>query len=73
MKLPKLTFQVIRRSIATLAQKKGGVKDVQGMLRHSRTATTTDVYMQEIPEGVEAVIEAVNAELRQPPQLMAAG
>lgn len=73
LKLPKLTFQVIRRSIATLAQKKGGVKDVQGMLRHSRTATTTDVYMQEIPEGVEAVIEAVNAELRQPPQVMAAG
>ncbi|HKS75079.1 MAG TPA: tyrosine-type recombinase/integrase [Terriglobales bacterium] len=73
LKLPKLTFQVIRRSIATLAQKKGGVKDVQGMLRHSRAATTTDVYMQEIPEGVAAVIEAVNAELRQPPQLLAAG
>jgi integrase len=71
--LPKLTFQVIRRSIATLAQKKGGVKDVQGMLRHSRTSTTTDVYMQEIPEGVEAVIETANAELRQQPQLMAAG
>ena len=49
------------------------MKDVQGMLRHSRTATTTDIYMQEIPEGVEALIEAVNAELRQPPQLMAAG
>jgi integrase len=28
--LPKLTFQVIRRTIATLAQKKGTVKDVQG-------------------------------------------
>jgi integrase len=41
--LPKLTFQVIRRTIATLAQKKGTVKDVQGILRHSRTATTTDV------------------------------
>jgi hypothetical protein len=33
LKLPELTFQVIRRTIATLAQKKGGVKDVQGMLR----------------------------------------
>ncbi len=73
LKLPKLTFQVIRRSIATLAQKKGGVKDVQGMLRHSRTATTTDVYMQEIPEGVEALIEAVNTELRFKPELVAAG
>ena len=33
--LPKLTFQVIRRTIATLAQKKGTVKDLQGMMRHS--------------------------------------
>src|SRR5713226_636323 len=53
LKLPKLTFQVIRRTIATLAQKKGTVKDVQGVLRHSRTSTTTDVYMQEIPESVQ--------------------
>jgi hypothetical protein len=49
LQLPKLTFQVIRRTIATLAQKKGTIKDVQGVMRHSRTATTTDVYMQEIP------------------------
>ena len=73
LKLPKLTFQVIRRTIATLAQKKGGVKDVQGMLRHSRTATTTDVYMQEIPEGVEALIEAVNTELRLKTESLVAG
>jgi len=58
---PKLTFQVIRRSIATLAQKKRGLKDVQGMLRHSGTATTRDVHMQEIPAGV---IQADNTELR---------
>jgi len=35
--LPKLTFQVIRRTIATLGQTKGTVKSVQGMLRHNRT------------------------------------
>ena len=62
--LPKLTFQVIRRTIATLAQKKGTVKDVQGVLRHSRTATTTDVYMQEIPEGVQATVNFIHSELR---------
>jgi integrase len=62
--LPKLTFQVIRRTIATLAQKKGTVKDVQGVLRHSRTATTMDVYMQEIPESVQTTINAINKELR---------
>ncbi len=65
--LPKLTFQVIRRTIATLAQKKGTVKDVQGVLRHSRTATTTDVYMQEIPDSVRATVNAINAELRSKP------
>ena len=60
----RLTFQVIRRSIATLAQRKGTVKDVQGVLRHSRTPTTTDVYMQVMPEGVQATVNAINAELR---------
>ena len=64
LELPKLTFQVIRRTIATLAQKKGTVKDVQGLPRHSRAATTIDVYMQEIPESVQATVNAINAELR---------
>jgi len=63
LELPKLTFQVIRRTIATLAQKKGTVKDVQGMMRHSRTATTTDVYMQELPEGVRATVNSIHHEL----------
>ena len=71
--LPKLTFQVIRRTIATLAQKKGTVKDVQGLLRHSRAATTTDVYMPEIPESVQATINAIHAELRKKPESMQAG
>ena len=71
--LPKLTFQAIRRTIATLAQKKGTVKDVQGLLRHSRAATTTDVYMQEIPESVQATINAIHAELRKKPESMQDG
>jgi hypothetical protein len=32
-------------------QGKGTIKDIKGSLRHSRTTTTTDVYMQELPEG----------------------
>ena len=39
------------------------MKDVQGVLRHSRTATTTDVYMQEIPEGVRGTIDSIHREL----------
>ena len=66
--LPKLTFQVIRRTIATLGQKKGTPKDIQGVLRHSRLSTTTDVYMQEIPESVKATVAAINKELRLKPK-----
>jgi integrase len=73
LELPKLTFQVIRRTIATLAQKKGTVKDVQGLLRHSRAATTTDVYMREIPESVRATVNAIHQELRAKPENLAAG
>ena len=58
LELPKLTFQVIRRTIATLGQKKGTPMDIQGLLRHSRLSTTTDVYMQEIPESVKAAVAA---------------
>jgi len=36
------------------------VKDVQGLMRHSRTATTTDVYMQEIPESVRATVNSIH-------------
>ena len=34
-------------------------------LRHSRTATTTDVYMQEIPESVQATVNSISRELRK--------
>jgi integrase len=34
-------------------------------LRHSRAATTTDVYMQEIPKSVQATVDSINAELRK--------
>jgi integrase len=69
LELPNLTFQVIRRTIATLAQKKGTVKDIQGVLRHSRMAATTDVYVQEIPESVQKTVDAISAELRLLPNL----
>ncbi len=40
------------------------MKDVQGVMRQSRTATTTDVYMPEIPASVQATITSINKELR---------
>ncbi len=40
------------------------MKDVQGVFRHSRAATTTDVYMQEIPESVRATVNSIHRELK---------
>ena len=40
------------------------MKDVQGVMRHSHVATTTDVYMQELPEGVRATVDSIHLELQ---------
>jgi integrase len=67
--LPKLNFQVLRRTMATLAQKKGGVKDVQSILGHSKADTTVNVYMQEIEESVKQTQDAISRELTAKPKL----
>jgi hypothetical protein len=36
------------------------------MMRHSRLATTTDVYQQIMPEGVEDKVYSIHGELRKP-------
>ena len=64
LNLSKRSFQVIRRTMATLSQIKGWVKDTQGMLRHARLPTTTDVHMQVIPEGGRQMINSMHDELR---------
>ena len=66
--LAKLNFQVLRRTMATLAQTKGGVKDVQGILGRSKADTTVNVYMQEIEESVKQTQDAIYRELTAKPQ-----
>jgi integrase len=67
LRLPKLTFQVIRRTIATLAE--GHVKGVQGMLRHSTVQTTQNIYMQIIQPRVRETVDAVHEELSRKSKL----
>jgi integrase len=69
--LPKLNFQVLRRTIATLAQTKGTVKDVQAILGHSKPDITASVYMQPIEETVKQTQEAIYAELTARSKLVA--
>jgi len=66
LNLPNLTFQIIRRTIASLSQTKGHPKATQGMMRHSRVSTTTDVYQQIMPEGVADMVDSIHGELRKP-------
>lgn len=63
--IPKLNFQVIRRTIATRAQSLGSVKDIQSHLRHSRADTTANEYMQELPESVQQMVRTVFAMLTE--------
>jgi integrase len=53
-------------SVATLSQNHGTPKDTQGLLRHAWLPTTTDVYMQVIPEGVKKMVDSFHQELRKP-------
>src|SRR5271156_2017948 len=50
--IPKLNFQILRRTMATQAQSMGSVKDIQAHLRHARPDTTAHEYMQALPESV---------------------
>jgi len=59
LEIPKLNFQVIRRTIATRAQSLGSVKDIQSHLRHSRADTTANEYMQGLPESVQQMVGTV--------------
>jgi integrase len=61
--LPKLNFQVLRRTMATLAQGKGSAQDIQAHLRHSKADTTANEYMQELPESVGRMVESMYEEL----------
>ena len=47
--LGKVTFQMLRRTFSTQAQKIGGLKDIQAQMRHARPDTTASIYMQTLP------------------------
>jgi integrase len=63
--LPKLNFQVMRRTMATQAQSMGSVKDIQAHLRHAKADTTANEYMQELPESVKKMVGSVYETLRK--------
>jgi len=63
--IPKLNFQIIRRTIATRAQKLGSIKDIQAHLRHTTSDTSANEYVQELPESVQQMVESVYKQLNE--------
>jgi integrase len=59
--LPKLNFQILRRTFATLAvgERKGTLKDVQKQLPHARPDTTLENYIKDIPDSVYLMVDAM--------------
>ncbi len=59
LQLPKLNFQILRRTYASRAvgEGLGTVKDVQMQLRHTRASTTLENYVKSIPESVNAMTD----------------
>jgi integrase len=57
----RVNCQIMRRTFATLANDAGGdLKDIQTQMRHARSATTADIYVQPIPRSVRESIEALD-------------
>ena len=52
------TFQVMRRTTATKQQRHGGVKSVQGQLRHSTVQTTFELYAQGVPADQQEMVDS---------------
>jgi integrase len=63
--IEKLNFQILRRTMATQAQRMGSVKDIQAHLRHARPDTTAYEYMQELPESVQEMVGSMYAMLKK--------
>jgi integrase len=61
--LPVLSFQALRRSAGTFAQHRGGVKDLQSLLRHRSPQITFGEYVQAQTESTRKMVNSVFEEL----------
>jgi integrase len=62
-KIPRLNFQMLRRTVATHAQHLGSLKDVQTIMRHKQAQTTANIYIQTIDKTVRATGELLAAKM----------
>jgi integrase len=55
--VPKVNFQVLRRTVATHVQGMGSAKDTQTMLRHTKPDTAQINYVQPVEDSVRAAVD----------------
>ena len=61
--IPRLNFQILRRSVATHMQAFGSPQDIAGVMRHTKPSTAAEHYVQVLPESVRQATERLTAEL----------
>jgi hypothetical protein len=55
--VPKVNFQVLRRTVATHVQGIGSAKDTQTMLRHTKPDTAQINYVQPVEDSVRSAVD----------------
>jgi integrase len=55
--VPKVNFQVLRRTVATHVQGLGSAKDTQTMLRHTKPDTAQINYVQPVEDSVRSAVD----------------
>jgi site-specific recombinase XerD len=64
--LSLVTWRCLRTSCATwMVQAGADPKSVQGQMRHSRIATTMDIYAQFVPEGQRRAVAQMSEYVRK--------
>jgi integrase len=61
--VPRVNFQIIRRSVGTWVNALGSMKDAQAVLRHRKVETTANIYAQAVDETVRATLDKFDAKL----------
>jgi integrase len=61
--VPRVNFQIIRRSVGTWVNALGSMKDAQAVLRHKKVETTANIYAQAVDETVRATLDKLDAKL----------
>lgn len=67
--VPRVNFQIIRRTVATWANSLGTLKDTQTIMRHKRAETTQNNYIQAIDVTVRETLSRLDETFNPPLQL----